>query len=229
MWVKICGNTNLADAALAADLGANAVGFVFARSPRQVTAAQVAAITPHLPATVERIGVFDTSDPAEIATAAVTAGLTAVQLHGDFDETLLDQLAKQLPTTIEIIQALHWTIDSPGSSTSGNAKALLGQLHRIATLGTVTRVLIDSRTANASGGTGIAYDWTTARAVFLAAPPSLHIIAAGGLKPATVATAIATLAPWGVDVSTGVEASPRRKDASLVRAFIQNARTAKKP
>ena len=74
MWVKICGNTNLEDAALAAELGADAVGFVFAASPRQVTAAQVAAITPYLPARVERVGVFDSHDAEEIAGAAGRRG-----------------------------------------------------------------------------------------------------------------------------------------------------------
>jgi phosphoribosylanthranilate isomerase len=90
MWVKICGNTNLKDAALAAELGADAVGFVFAASKRQVTAAQVAAITACLPAVVERVGVFDSQDAEVIATTAYAAGLTAVQLHGGFDEPLLD-------------------------------------------------------------------------------------------------------------------------------------------
>ena len=89
MWVKICGNTNLEDAALAAELGADAVGFVFAASKRQVTAAQVAAITMHLPEEVERIGVFDSHDAGEIAAVAQEAGLTAVQLHGGLDEKLL--------------------------------------------------------------------------------------------------------------------------------------------
>src|SRR5450631_152443 len=95
MWVKICGNTNLEDAALAAELGADAVGFVFAESKRQVTAAQVAAITPHLPEGVERVGVFYSRDVEEIAATVAEAGLTAVQLHGGLDEGLIDVLARK--------------------------------------------------------------------------------------------------------------------------------------
>ena len=87
MWIKICGNTNLEDASLAAQLGADAIGFVFAASPRQVTPAQVAAITPHLPAHVERVGVFHSHDAGQIASIARDAGLTAVQLHGTLDES----------------------------------------------------------------------------------------------------------------------------------------------
>ena len=95
MWVKICGNTNLEDAALAAKLGADAVGFVFAESKRQVTATQVAAITARLPAGVERVGVFYSHDAEEIAETVETAGLTAVQLHGGLDEVLLMRLSEQ--------------------------------------------------------------------------------------------------------------------------------------
>jgi phosphoribosylanthranilate isomerase len=81
MWIKICANTNLEDAKLAAELGADALGFVFAPSPRRVTSAEVAKITPHLPSAVERVGVFHAVDAYEIARAAHEAGLTAVQLH----------------------------------------------------------------------------------------------------------------------------------------------------
>src|ERR1017187_5258554 len=95
MWVKICGNTNLEDAAHAARLGADAVGFVFAASKRQVTAAQVGAITPHLPFGVERVGVFYSHEPEEIARVVSDAGLTAVQLHGGLDEPLLERLAER--------------------------------------------------------------------------------------------------------------------------------------
>ncbi len=84
MWVKICANTNLADAQLAAELGADAVGFVFAPSKRQVNADQVAAITRNLPGPIARVGVFATRDAAEIARAVQLAGLSAVQLHGVF-------------------------------------------------------------------------------------------------------------------------------------------------
>lgn len=113
MWVKICGNTNLEDAALAAKLGADAVGFVFAASKRQVTLAQVAAITPHLPKDVERIGVFDSHDADEIAGVAQEASLTAVQLHGGLDKDLLERLGERLAGRVRVIQTLHWLVADP--------------------------------------------------------------------------------------------------------------------
>src|SRR5277367_1331317 len=97
MWVKICANTNLQDALLAAELGADAVGFVFAPSKRQVTAEQVAAITPELPSSVCKVGVFATKDAAEIVAAVERAGLNAVQLHGAPDAELLRELSEALP------------------------------------------------------------------------------------------------------------------------------------
>lgn len=226
MWVKICGNTNLEDAAHAAEHGADAVGFVFAASKRQVTASQVAAITPHLPASVERVGVFDSHDADAIAGIALESGLTAVQLHGGLDDALLDQLARRLGG-VRIIQTLHWNVGS--SAAESHAGSLTRELGRIASAGTVERVLIDSKVGAASGGTGTAYDWSAARAVFEAAPRSLALILAGGLNPGNVGTATAMLKPWGVDVSSGVESSPGRKDPALVEAFIKNARGAQTP
>jgi phosphoribosylanthranilate isomerase len=222
MWVKICGNTNLDDAALAAQLGADAVGFVFAASKRQVTPAQVAAIAPHLPHAVERVGVFDSHNADEIAGAALEAGLTAVQLHGGLDERLLERLREKLAARVRIIQTLHWAMDGADD----NRTALTTQIKRVAELGPADRVLIDSKLGAASGGTGVAFDWARARDVFAAAPSAIRLIAAGGLRPENVAGAIAQLAPWGVDVVSGVEASPGQKDPALLARFIQNARAA---
>jgi phosphoribosylanthranilate isomerase len=230
MWVKICGNTNLDDAAFAAELGADAVGFVFAPSKRQVTAAQVGAITLHLPAGVERVGVFYSHDVDEIAKIALNAGLTAVQLHGDLDRLLFEQLAEKFAGRVGIIQTLHWTIDGQGSkSKESSAVRLAGQIEQFAALRTVDRVLIDSKVGNADGGTGVCYDWSAAYRVFESAPRGMRLIVAGGLKPSNVAEAITQLKPWGVDVSSGVEASPGRKDHALVAQFIKNARGAQKP
>jgi phosphoribosylanthranilate isomerase len=237
MWVKICGNTNLEDAAHAAELGADAVGFVFAPSKRQVTAAQVGAITPHLPAGVERVGVFYSRDAEEIAKVASDAGLTTVQLHGGLDERLLERLADRFAGSVSIIQTLHWTIDEPSRQAiadttppmESSADRLALQIKQIAALGTVDRILIDSKVGSAGGGTGVAYDWEIARPVFAPAPGGMRFIVAGGLRPTNVAQAIAQLEPWGVDVSSGVEASPGRKDPALVAQFIENAHWAKTP
>jgi phosphoribosylanthranilate isomerase len=219
MWVKICANTNLEDAAMAAELGADAVGFVFAPSKRQVTAVQVAAIAPHLPATLERVGVFATNDPEEIARTAEIAGLTAVQLHGQFALGLLAHIANRLPG-LSIIQTIHWDIGSPES-----ANNVARQLAELAADSRACRVLVDSKIGSASGGTGVSFDWRHARAAF-ASQPQLRIVAAGGLTPDNVAEAIRQLNPWGVDVASGVEASPGRKDHTRLANFIANARRA---
>lgn len=224
MWIKICGNTNLDDASLAARLGADAVGFVFAVSPRQVTAAQVAAITPHLPAHVERVGVFHSRDAGQIAAIAHEAGLTAVQLHGGLDEALAQTLAEKFKGSVRIIQTLHWPV---GPAAQSPAALLTAQIERIARLGFADRILIDSKVGAALGGTGVPFDWAAARALF--ASVSLHLIVAGGLTPENVAHAIAQLRPWGVDVSSGIEASPGRKDPALLARFIQTARAAAAP
>jgi phosphoribosylanthranilate isomerase len=220
MWIKICANTNLADAQLAADLGADAVGFVFAPSTRQITAAEVARITPHLPPHVERIGVFPALPAEEIVQQAQQSGLTAVQLHGGVNLALLQRLQELFQGQIKIIQTVHWQIDADGTS----AIAVGQQLREIAKQGIVQRVLIDSKLGNATGGTGVSFNWTAARAVFTDASEGLNLIVAGGLRPDNVAEAIHGLAPWGVDVASGVEATPGRKSREKLAAFIKNAR-----
>ena len=225
MWVKICANTTLEDAARAAELGADAVGFVFATSKRQVTVAQVAAMAAALPRTVERIGIFDSKDPAEIAEAVSSAALTGVQLHGAYDEAFVERLRTVLSDETNIIQTLHWTIEHNSADTAGK---LHRELDRIAAAGLVRRVLIDSKVNGASGGTGTSFDWSAARPVFSQAAQHLEVILAGGLKPENVELAIRELNPWGVDVASGVEASVGRKDPDRVSRFIQAAKLAAK-
>ena len=115
-WVKVCCNTTLEDALLAAELGADALGFVFAPSKRKVTPEQVGAITARLPAAIERVGVFQSVDPetdaAEIAAAAAAAGLTGAQLHGRFSDALPGSL-RALAPGLELIQTLHWDVARP--------------------------------------------------------------------------------------------------------------------
>jgi phosphoribosylanthranilate isomerase len=230
MWIKICGNTNLEDARLAAELGADAVGFIFAASKRQVTATQVAEIARGLPENVERVGVFDSHDAEAIAFIAQEAGLNAVQLHGGFDEALLVELAPMLSASgIRIVQTLHWTAGSSGQDPVQLVTELDQQMDRIAARG-IDHILIDSKIgASSSGGTGVAFDWSAARELFASAPAGLRVIVAGGLTPENVAQAIDQLAPWGVDVSSGVEASVGRKDPARVAQFIQNARSIPTP
>jgi phosphoribosylanthranilate isomerase len=218
MWIKICANTNLADATLAAELGADALGFVFAPSSRRVTAQQVAAITPHLPAAIEKIGVFATLDAEEIATMIRIAGLTGVQLHGGFSPRAIAALKAQLPG-LRVIQTAHWDNDGQTDVAFSQEVVELNAAEGI------DAVLIDSRTATASGGTGVAFDWNEARKA-LAAPGHKRLIVAGGLNPSNVQQAIALLEPWGVDVATGVESRPGQKDPEKLTEFIANARRA---
>jgi phosphoribosylanthranilate isomerase len=219
MWIKICGNTNLDDAQLAAALGADAVGFVFAPSARQVTVAEVASITPHLPAHVERVGVFPALPAEALASAVAQAGLNTIQLHGGVSLALVQQLHKLLAGQVKIIQTVHWQVDAEAAS----AAAVATHLREIAAQGLVDRVLIDSKVGKAIGGTGTAFDWSAAGVIFAEAGAGLKLIVAGGLRPENVAEAIAGLHPWGVDVSSGVESQPRHKSSEKLAAFIKNA------
>jgi phosphoribosylanthranilate isomerase len=224
MWVKICANTNLEDALLAAELGADALGFVFAESKRQVTAAQVARITSHLPEGIEKVGVFHTRSAEEIARIVQEAGLTTAQLHGGFDPILSVRLHELAPS-IELIQTLHWTADGSEDSRQLIAK----QLEEVRHAGTTDRVLVDSRVGQASGGTGVSFDWKAAGEVFAAHGHELRIIAAGGLRPENLREALALMRPWGVDVASGVEVTPGQKDRKKLAAFLQIAKTQPNP
>jgi len=224
MWIKICANTNLEDALLACELGADAVGFVFAPSKRQVTPEQVAAITVHLPPAVAKIGVFQTHDAAEILSAVRTAGLTGVQLHGAMNTTLAQQVREGLGPSedrLRLLQVVHWWTDVEGDVQRDAFAAELAEATRSAV---VDAVLVDSRTRAASGGTGVAFDWRAAAPVI--ADVHVRTVIAGGLTPLNVAKAVSTLRPFGVDVASGVEATPGRKDAAKLMSFLRNARAA---
>jgi phosphoribosylanthranilate isomerase len=227
MWVKICGNTNMEDAARAAELGADAVGFIFAASKRQVTAAQVAAITAQLPPGLERVGVFDSHNAEEIADTALRAGLTAVQLHDGLDEPLVVSLVDRFAGRVKIVQTLHWVVGD--ESSAGRMEEEIGRLAPLAAQGLVDRFLVDSKVGAAGGGTGVAFDWTLARNALAKLTGSTPLIVAGGLRPGNVAEAISQLAPWGVDVCSGVETSPGRKDSALLAAFLASAHGAETP
>jgi phosphoribosylanthranilate isomerase len=222
MWIKICANTTLEDAQLAASLGADALGFVFAPSRRRVTAEQVAEMTSRLPAGVERVGVFQTQDADEIVRTVEQADLTAIQLHGGVDSALSGRLRDRLGSRVELIQTVHWVVDASGESAESVAK----QLREIAAAGAVNRVLADSKVAEALGGTGVPFDWGAAREIFSANVGGLKLIIAGGLRPENVAQAIQVLKPWGVDVASGVENEPGRKSPERLAAFIRNVRQA---
>jgi phosphoribosylanthranilate isomerase len=216
LWIKICANTSLADAEIAADAGADALGFIFAPSPRRVTAEQAAAIVPHLPATLEKIGVFVEAWFGEIAATVETVGLTGVQLHWDAPPELPAKLRKRFGPKLRVVRVVHFD-----KAAHENASAVAQDAN-------IDAILVDSRSETAVGGTGWTYDWDVAsKTLFHKVKEQKPMIAAGGLTPANIAEAIAALRPWGVDVVSGVESEPGRKDAAKVRAFIANARAAK--
>ena len=199
MFVKICGITNEDDALFAVAMGADAVGFIFAPSPRQVAAQTVYDITRRLPPEVLTVGVFKDELPSRVIEIANKANVKAVQLHG----------RETREQTIEVAQSIRWVIkvfepDSPN----------LVDADRYGT----DLVMVDTP----GGGTGKVFDWNLVADV----PDGVRLILAGGLDPDNVADAIRTVEPWGVDVGSGVEVSPGKKDPTKVRHFIANARAA---
>jgi phosphoribosylanthranilate isomerase len=199
MFVKICGITNEDDALFAVAMGADAVGFVFAPSPRQVAPQLVYDITRRLPPEVLTVAVFRDEHPSRVIEIANKSGVKAVQLHG-----------RETPEqSIEIAGSVRYVIKAFGADSP--------DIPRADRFGT-DLVLVDAP----SPGSGRVFDWSLASEV----PEGLRLILAGGLDPDNVADAIAAVEPWGVDVSTGVEAAPGRKDPAKVRRFISSARAA---
>jgi len=199
MFVKICGITNEDDALLSVAMGADAVGFVFAPSPRQIAAQVAYDITRRLPPEILTVGVFRNELPARVVDLAHKSGVKAVQLHGR-------ETAEQC---IEVAKQIRWVIKAFGSDDEN--------LPRADQYGT-DLILLDAP----SPGSGKVFDWSLAGD----APDSVRLILAGGLTPDNVAAAVEEVQPWGVDVSSGVEREPGKKDALAVKRFIENARAA---
>jgi phosphoribosylanthranilate isomerase len=200
--VKICGITNIDDALHAAACGADALGFVFFdKSPRCVSPERARGIIAELPPFVTAVGLFVNEQPQRIREIADFCAVDVLQLHGD--EAPKDCL---LPPH-RVVKALR--VKDEGSLTS------LGHY-------AVSALLLDAWVAGAYGGTGHVFNWELAAR----AAKRHRIILAGGLTPENVAEAVRTVRPYGVDVSSGVEASPGRKDPKKVEAFIHNAKAA---
>jgi phosphoribosylanthranilate isomerase len=212
-WIKICGNTSIEDAVMAAEAGADALGFVFAPSPRRVGIAQVKAIVNSLPALIEKIGVFVDCAADQIEAAVQSCGLTGIQLQWDVEPELSAELRNRLGPGTRILRVVHF---GPQAA-----------VHRAFQDTNVDGLLVDSRTAIAVGGTGIPFDWDSSRELFR--DPARRMVVAGGLTPVNVSAAIGKLRPWGVDVVSGVESEPGRKDPEKVRSFISAARSAGRP
>ena len=199
MFIKICGITNADDALLATALGADAVGFILAPSSRQVAPTRVQEITRRLPPGILTVGVFRDESPDRVAELVGRCGLKAAQLHGRESVADTRSVRAEVPVVIKAF---------PGG------RASLAEVRRYG----ADMVLLDADTP----GSGRVFDWSLAED----APAGVRLIMAGGLTPENVTTAIAKVRPWGVDVATGVEISPGRKDPERLRAFINAARSA---
>ncbi len=199
MFVKICGVTTAEDALLAAGMGADAVGMVFAASSRRIAMAEARDIARRLPPDVTAVGVFRDERRDRVAQIAGEIGLGAVQLHGAETPEDTRWLADRLPLVIRAFAAADPALDD------------------LEPYGPV-RLLIDSATP----GSGQVFDWAVLDRLEL----GRRFILAGGLTAENVGEAIATVRPWGVDVSSGVESSPGHKDPVKVRRFIAAARSA---
>ena len=222
-WVKICGTTNLADANAAVAAGADALGFIFAESPRRITPAAARKIIEKLPATAEKVGVFVNETPERMHEIIAEARLTAVQLQGEETSQTVEEL-KRLTARhrgrLRVFKAL------------GVAKGIEGVIREFSSSSSaVDGVLLDSFAARAAGraaagnaargGTGKTFDWKRAAAFVPGLSRRTRVIIAGGLSPENVGEAIHLLLPWGVDVCSGVESSPGRKDPDKIREFMK--------
>ena len=217
MWVKICGIRDESTADQVTQLGPDAIGLNFySKSPRFVTRDIAIRIAQRTADRVQRIGVFVNQDAVEIASLAVDCRLDAVQIHGDESAVQVAEIAHAVGGR-PIYRA--WRMD--GESLVG----LQEHLAECQAIGIqISGCLIDSRVAGAYGGTGHTVPWEVLSRTYQHEnwPP---LILAGGLTAQNVATAVAAVKPWGVDVASGVESSPATKDLDLVAAFIKNARS----
>jgi phosphoribosylanthranilate isomerase len=199
MLVKICGVTSEADALLAVGLGADAIGFVFAPSPRQVSPQAVRRIVDRVPPEILTVGVFKNEAPKRVVEITNTIGLRAAQLHGHETADDTRWVSERVAVTIKAFPAGHPDIE------------------RLDKYG-ADLIMVDS----SSPGSGEVFDWRLAEGVVDPA----RLVVSGGLHSGNVADAIAHLRPFGVDVATGVESSPGVKDPRKVRAFVVAAREA---
>ncbi len=199
-YVKICGITNLKDAEDALRFGADAIGFVFAKSPRQVPLHEAKKISRAVGPWITTVGVFVNERVQNILRIASECRLSAVQLHGDETAIALYGLRPY-----RVIKAFRILEKADLKNTRGYE---------------ADAYLFDTKAPDVYGGTGRSFDWALLKSDRVPRP----FIISGGLKPENVRTAVQMLSPYGVDVSSGVEKSSGRKDARLMKRFIQNAK-----
>lgn len=197
--VKICGITNIEDALLAADLGADALGFIFAESPRQIDSEKARAIIHELPPFVKTVGVFVNEEPEKIKEIQLECGLDLVQLHGDESP---EQCRNLMPYSIKSFRIK----DETGIKGIDKYK------------GAVRAILLDTYQKGKAGGTGKTFDWSLAIKV---KEIEIPIILAGGLSPENIQEAIATVKPYAVDVSSSIEEKPGKKNPDRMKALFE--------
>lgn len=199
--VKICGITNPDDAAVAVDAGTDALGFVFYRkSPRYVEPQVVKSIVAGLPPFILPVGVFVNEEPKVVRDLMDSCGLALAQLHGDESAGYCETLGRPVIKAIGL-----------------KGRASLLALAEYRGRAQVRGFLLDAFAPDTYGGTGQTADWNVAAEIAKA----VTVILAGGLTPENVATAVRTVKPYAVDVSSGVEAAPGKKDHGKIRAFLQ--------
>jgi phosphoribosylanthranilate isomerase len=204
--VKICGITNLDDAAEAVRLGAWAIGLIhYGDSPRRVAPADATAISSAFRRKCEVVGVFANPELEEVARAVEDAGLTMVQLSGDEGPSFCGEIARR--AGVKVIKAIHVT----SAADIHGAEAFRTDLH-----------LFDTGGKGLWGGTGESFDWGLLRERRSEVPAIL----AGGLRPENVGEAISVTHPYAVDVASGVEAEPGRKDHGVMAGFFEAAKAA---
>jgi phosphoribosylanthranilate isomerase len=205
--VKICGITNVADALAAIDAGANLLGFNFyAKSPRHVSEADAEKIRSQLPKKAKAVGIFVNTAPAEVVALCKSLKLHAAQLHGDETPEEVAELASSLP----VYKAFRVEPDFPLVTLDEYPDAYA--------------FLFDAADTGQYGGTGHTTDWDVARR----AAVGRRIILAGGLKVENVAAAVRIVRPYGIDVASGVESKPGKKDPGLLREFVEEVRRAER-
>ena len=199
--IKICGITNLDDALMVVEAGADALGFVFFQgSSRCVSPENAAAIICRLPPFVQTVGLFVNEEVTTVNRVADTCGLDIIQLHGEESPDYCHAVTRR------IIKAFR-VKDASSLDTIADYR--------------VTGSLLDTWSPLAHGGTGSTFNWDIAAQAAASRP----IILAGGLTPENVAGAITAVRPYAVDVSSGVESAPGKKDAGLVSRFIRATRS----
>jgi phosphoribosylanthranilate isomerase len=212
IWIKICGTTSLEDALTSVDAGADALGFVFyKKSPRKMDPEAVREIVKKLPSEIERVGVFVSESVEQSLEIAEYCGLTAVQLYECRDRNIT--VRSKPACKLFVATSARLLVDDPSRFNSRQDDQRW-----------IEALFVDSGTTERPGGTGAPFDWPETLPAIEAIRNRFKIVIAGGLNLNNVTRAIRILKPWGVDVVSGVEASPGKKDPEKVRAFIARVR-----